>query len=48
MAKIVADENKIILVDGSVVPYDVLALNVGSKTKGSETIKGVKDSILYL
>ncbi len=42
--KIVANENKIILSDNSVVDYDILALNLGSKTKGTtgkHTIEGV-------
>ena len=33
--KIVASENKIVLNDDSVVEYDILALNLGSKTKGT-------------
>jgi len=42
--KIVANENKIILSDNSVVDYDILALNLGSKTKGTtgkHTVEGV-------
>lgn len=42
--KIVANENKIILSDDSVVEYDILALNLGSKTKGTtgkHTVEGV-------
>lgn len=30
-----AKENKVILADGQVVEYDVLALNLGSRTKGT-------------
>ena len=42
--KIVANENKIYLNDGTFLDYDVLALNLGSKTKGTtgvNTIEGV-------
>lgn len=42
--KIVANENKIILSDDSFVEYDILALNLGSKTKGTtgkHTVEGV-------
>lgn len=41
MTKVVGSENKLILEDGSEVAYDVLALNVGSKTKDSNNVKGV-------
>ena len=33
--KIVANENRLLLSDGSFLNYDVLALNLGSKTKGT-------------
>lgn len=41
--KIVGNENKIILEDGSQVHYDVLALNVGSRTRGAREVKGVDE-----
>lgn len=44
VTKIVANENKIILSDDSIVEYDILALNLGSKTKGTtgkHTVEGV-------
>ena len=39
--KVAANDNKVILEDGTEVPYDILALNVGSRTRGGEAIKGV-------
>ena len=33
--KVVANENRVELEDGTSVEYDVLALNVGSKTRGA-------------
>lgn len=38
--KIVGNENKLILEDGSEVEYDALAINIGSKTKSTHQIKG--------
>lgn len=42
-----ADENKVIMEDGEILEYDVLCLNVGSRTRGAEDnksmIKGVKE-----
>jgi NADH dehydrogenase FAD-containing subunit len=43
VAKIVGNENKLILEDGSELPYDVLAVNVGSRTRGANQTKGVWD-----
>ena len=39
--RIVANENRIDFEDGTYIAYDVLALNIGSRTKGTYTIKGV-------
>ena len=39
--KIVANENKLYLDDGQEVEYDVLVLNVGSKTRGGKQTPGV-------
>ena len=36
-----ANENKLLLEDGTEVEYDVLGLNVGSKTRGAKTVEGV-------
>lgn len=36
-----ANDNKLLFEDGSTLSYDVLALNVGSKTRGAFTIPGV-------
>jgi NADH dehydrogenase FAD-containing subunit len=48
--EIVADENKVIMEDGEVLTYDVLCLNVGSRTRGAEDnqfmVKGVKEHSL--
>ena len=41
VARIIANENKLELVDGSIVEYDILGINVGSKTKGTMGIPGV-------
>ena len=35
VTKIVADENKLILTDDKEVEYDVLVLNIGSRTRGA-------------
>ena len=39
--KIIGAENKLILQNGETLEYDVLAVNVGSKTKDTANIKGV-------
>lgn len=36
-------ENKVYLQDGSVVDYDVLVINVGSKTRDSQNVEGVEE-----
>ena len=36
-----ANENRIQLVDGSSIDYDLLVVNVGSRTKSSDTVKGI-------
>lgn len=41
MTEIRAKENKIVLADGSTMDYDVVCVNVGSKTRHTETIPGV-------
>lgn len=41
VSKIVAAENRIFLEDGNHIDYDYLAINVGSKTRHSDTIKGI-------
>ncbi len=41
VAKIIGSENKILMEDGSEVHYDVLSVNVGSKTRGTKTIEGI-------
>lgn len=40
------DNNKLIMTDDSEVPYDVLALNIGSRTRHSYSIEGVKEYAL--
>ena len=44
--RIIANENKILLKDGSEVAYDVLVVNVGSRTQGSYSIPGVWENSL--
>lgn len=44
--KIIGDENKIELDDGEIVEYDVLAINVGSKTRNTFTTPGVLEHSL--
>ena len=39
--KVVGNENKIVMEDGSELAYDVLVLNVGSKTRGAQEVEGV-------
>lgn len=41
-----ANENKILLANGEEVDYDVLAINVGSRTKGAKEVKGVWENSL--
>mmetsp|Transcript_38648 Transcript_38648/g.27990 ORF Transcript_38648/g.27990 Transcript_38648/m.27990 type:complete len:178 (-) Transcript_38648:958-1491(-) len=41
VAKVVGNENKIVMEDGSELGYDVLVLNVGSKTRGAKEVQGV-------
>jgi NADH dehydrogenase FAD-containing subunit len=40
------NENKLVFEDDSELEYDVLALNVGSKTRGAMTVPGVWDHAL--
>ena len=46
VAKIVGKESKILLEDGSEIQYDVLVVNVGSKTRGTEEVPGVLENSL--
>jgi selenide,water dikinase len=39
--RILADQNRIKLVNGDFVDYDVLAINIGSRTKAAHSIPGV-------
>ena len=39
--RVIANENKLEFEDGSTIDYDVLALNVGSKTRGANETTGV-------
>ena len=41
VAKIDGDANKLYLDNGESVDYDVLALNVGSRTRAADEVKGV-------
>lgn len=41
VASIIGNENKIKMEDGSELEYDILVVNVGSKTRGSFTTEGV-------
>ena len=41
MSKINGKENKIVLEDGSEISYDLLAVNVGSRTRGSSKVEGI-------
>jgi len=41
--KIIGKENKIELDDGTTVDYDILSLNVGSRTRGTNYIEGIWD-----
>lgn len=44
--RIAGNENKIYLQNGDALDYDVLAVNVGSKTKDTGNIKGVWEHAL--
>jgi len=44
--RIAGNENKIYLKNGDALDYDVLAVNVGSKTKDTGNIKGVWEHAL--
>lgn len=46
VSKIVGNENKIVLDDGSSLEYDILAINIGSKTRDSNNVKGVWEHAL--
>ena len=46
MKKIHANENRLELENGTFVEYDVLALNVGSKTRGTIEVSGVYEHSL--
>lgn len=46
MVRIEAKENKIYLDDGKVLEYDVLSLNIGSRTKDANNVKGVNEFAL--
>ena len=46
LKKVHANENKLELEDGSFVEYDILALNVGSKTRGTLDVSGVYEHSL--
>ena len=46
VVKIAGEENKIYLQNGETIEYDVLAVNVGSKTKNAGNIKGVWENAL--
>lgn len=46
VTKILGNENRIVLENGDSVDYDVLAVNVGSKTKDTGNIKGVWEHAL--
>ena len=41
LLKVHANENRLELDDGTQLEYDILALNVGSKTRGAENVTGV-------
>lgn len=46
VSSIKANENKIFLENGQTVSYDYLAINVGSRTKGANEVKGVWENSL--
>jgi NADH dehydrogenase FAD-containing subunit len=39
--KVVANENRIVVEDGSSIEYDLAIINVGSRTRGRDVIEGV-------
>ena len=41
LKKVHANENRLEFEDGTFLEYDVLALNVGSKTRGADEVNGV-------
>jgi len=41
VSKVVGNDNQVHLDDGTVVDYDVLVLNVGSRTRGGDQVPGV-------
>lgn len=43
VAEIRGAENRLVLEDGQTIDYDVLAVNVGSRTRGANDVKGVKE-----
>lgn len=46
MSKVVGNQNKLILEDGSELPYDVLCLNVGSVTRDANNVPGIWEHAL--
>lgn len=46
MAKIIGNENKVHMEDGTTIEYDLLVVNVGSKTKSANTVPGVNEHSL--
>lgn len=44
--KVIGDKNQVQLANGQLVDYDVLSINVGSKTKNTGQIKGVWENTL--
>lgn len=44
--KIIGDQNKIQLSDGTLLDFDVLIINVGSRTSGTEQVPGVYEHSL--
>mmetsp|Transcript_2750 Transcript_2750/g.2593 ORF Transcript_2750/g.2593 Transcript_2750/m.2593 type:complete len:112 (+) Transcript_2750:191-526(+) len=39
--KVIGKENKIVFEDGTSLDYDILSLNVGSKTRGTVSVPGI-------
>ena len=46
MKEVKGSENKLIFEDGTELEYDVLSLNVGSRTRGATTVPGVWENSL--
>jgi len=46
VVRIEGDKNLVHLADGSTVEYDVLAINVGSRTKGTNQVPGIWENSL--